>query len=164
MKPTKKQLKEIAEVEKKVAEVCDANDSILDEITGIPYPKKTIEVGLNDKGVIINKETGEPLFDEMKKLVEEKISKDITITLNFGESSPSLKYQLKEQGFKLNKETLEKAEHIRYDLHCLNKVNILNDKQLLKCFKKLNKVICVKIIQSELKEGEKAIHIKTKVG
>lgn len=156
MNLTKKQLKEIAEVEKKVAEVCDKNQAIVDEITGITYPKKTIEVGLNDKGVIINKETGEPHsiaidIDEMKKLVEEKISKDITITLNFGESSPSLKNQLKEQGFKINRETLESAEHIRFDLFSLNKVNILSDKQLLKCFKRLNKIICKKIIKSELK-------------
>jgi hypothetical protein len=53
MKPTKKQLKEIAEVEKKVAEVCDANDSILDEITGIPYPKKTTETPRNDNNITL---------------------------------------------------------------------------------------------------------------
>lgn len=164
MNLTKKQLKEIAEAEKKVAEVCDKHQEIVDEITGITYPKKTIEVGYNDKGVIINKKTGEPHFDEIKKLVEEKISKDITINLNFGESSPSLKKQLKEQGFKINNEILESAEAIRFDLYQLNKVNILSNKQLLKCFKRLNKIICKKIIQSELKEGETAIHIKTKVG
>lgn len=37
MKLTKKQLEEIKEIEKKVAQVCDF---INDEITGIPYPKK----------------------------------------------------------------------------------------------------------------------------
>jgi hypothetical protein len=33
MKTTKKQLKEIKEIEKKVANVCDNNDSVVDEIT-----------------------------------------------------------------------------------------------------------------------------------
>lgn len=51
MKLTKKQLKEIQEIEKKVAEVCDT--------------KKTIEVTRNDAGMIINKETGKPHFEEL---------------------------------------------------------------------------------------------------
>jgi uncharacterized protein YjgD (DUF1641 family) len=34
MKPTKKQLKEIQEIEKKVASVCDNTDEIFDEISG----------------------------------------------------------------------------------------------------------------------------------
>ena len=51
MKTTKKQLNEIKEIEKKVAKVCDT--------------KKTVEVTRNDDGVIINKETGKPHFEEL---------------------------------------------------------------------------------------------------
>jgi hypothetical protein len=42
MKLTKKQIQEIKEIEKKVAQVCDAKKSevVFDEITGIPYPTK----------------------------------------------------------------------------------------------------------------------------
>jgi hypothetical protein len=52
-KLTKKQLKEIADIEKKVAKVCDV--------------KKTTQVTRNDDGVIINKETGKPHFEELYK-------------------------------------------------------------------------------------------------
>jgi hypothetical protein len=72
MKPTKKQLKDIQEIEKKVANVCDANDSIVDEITGIVYPKKTIEVTRNENGIIINKETGKPHFPELYEIIKEQ--------------------------------------------------------------------------------------------
>lgn len=162
MNLTKKQLKEIAKAEKKVAEVCDKHQEIVDEITGINYPKKTIEVGLNDKGVIINKKTGKPHFDEIKKLVEEKTSKDINIALNYADDFTSLKNQIKEQGFVIDNQFTENAEQIRFDLNSLNKIGILSDKQLYKCFKKLHKIICKKILQSVLKFGEKAIQIKTK--
>lgn len=177
MKPTKKQLKEIAKVEKKVAEVCDDKKSkaIFDEITGVQYaeseikPQKKIEVTLNDKGVIINKETGEPHFraidiDEMKKLVEEKKSRDISIALGFGESAPTLKIQIEKQGFKISKGIIEDAEEIRTDLHALKKVGILKNKELLKCFKRLSKKICKVIVNSEIKDGEVATHTKTIVG
>lgn len=53
MKPTKKQLEAIKEIEKKVSEVCDT--------------KKTVEVTRNDNGVIINKQTGKPHFEELYK-------------------------------------------------------------------------------------------------
>jgi len=53
MKPTKKQLEAIKEIEKKVAKVCDT--------------KKTVEVTRNDDGVIINKQTGKPHFEELYK-------------------------------------------------------------------------------------------------
>ena len=62
MKPTKKQLKEIAEVEKKVAKVCDT--------------KKTTEVTRNDEGVIINKKTGKPHFEELYKNIKLEKSPD----------------------------------------------------------------------------------------
>lgn len=75
MKPTKKQLKEIEEIEKKVANVCDANDGVVDEITGIVYPKKTIEVTRNENGIIINKETGKLLFAELYELIEKNNNK-----------------------------------------------------------------------------------------
>ena len=167
MKLTKKQLKEIQEIEKKVANVCDANDGVVDEITGITYPKKTIEVALNDKGVIINKETGKPHrvaidIDEMDKLVKEKESKKIAINLSFGLSSPTLKKQIKNQGFEISNDYIERAEAIRYDLNSLNTVGIIKDKELFKCFKRLNKKICKKILEPLLKDGEIAIRKKNK--
>ena len=165
MKPTKKQLKEIEEIEKKVANVCDANDcvcnindGVVDEITGLVYPKKTTEVTLNDNGVVINKETGKAHFQELVK----NIPKEIAINLSFGLSSPTLKKQIKNQGFKVSNKFIEKAEIIRYDLYCLNEVGVLKDKELLKCFKRLNKTICKKIVASELKDGEIAIRKKNK--
>lgn len=73
MKTTKKQLKEITKVEKKVSKVCDTKEGkvVFDEVTGIPYveseikPKKTTEVTRNGDGVIINKKTGKPHFEEI---------------------------------------------------------------------------------------------------
>jgi hypothetical protein len=73
MKTTKKQLKEIAKVEKKVSEVCDTKEGgvVFDEVTGIPYveseikPKKTVEVTRDDSGKIVNKKTGKPHFEEI---------------------------------------------------------------------------------------------------
>jgi hypothetical protein len=41
MNLTEKQLKEIAQAKKKEVKVCDKNDVIVDEITGITYPKNT---------------------------------------------------------------------------------------------------------------------------
>ena len=158
MKLTKKQLKEIEEIEKRVANVCDANDGVVDETTGLVYPKKTTEVTVNDNGVVINKETGKAHFQELIK----KIPKEIAINLSFGLSSPTLKKQLKNQGFKVSDVFIQKAEIIRYDLHCLNKVGILKEKELIKCFKRLNKTICKKILKPLLKDGEKAILKKEK--
>jgi hypothetical protein len=163
---TKKQLKEIAKVEKKVSKVCDAKKGgvIFDEVTGIPYveseikPKKTVEVTRNDDGVIINKETGKPHFSNEKKL------RDIAIALGFGKPSPTLKEQLKKQGFKISNSILKDAEQIRNDLHSLRKVGILSDKQLWKCFNRLSDKICKKVVAKQLKEGEIAIHKQTIIG
>jgi hypothetical protein len=87
MKTTKKQLKEIAEVEKKVSQVCgsEKGEVVFDEVTGIPYvqseikPKKTIEVTKNDSGKIINKKTGKPHFEELFKNIELEKAQDGTI-------------------------------------------------------------------------------------
>ena len=152
MKPTKKQLQEIKEIEKKVAQVCDA---INDEITGIPYPKKTTEVTRDENNVIINKESGEPHFPS---------SREIEIKLSFGENSPRLKYQLQEQGFTLPKKILKDAETIRIDLLALNQAGILSSKQLWKCFKKFSKQISKMVVNAEIKDGEIATHLETKIG
>jgi hypothetical protein len=146
MKTTKKQLKEIAKVEKKVAEVCGTKEGkvIFDEVTGIPYleseikSKKTIEVTRNDDGVIVNKKTGEPHFPKEKK------SRNISINLSFGTPSPTLKKQIQSQGFVICKDYLQSAELIRSDLHALKRVGILKEKDLFKCFKRLSKKICKK--------------------
>jgi hypothetical protein len=156
MKLTKKQLEEIKAIEEKVAQVCDA---INDEITGIPYPKKTTEVTSDDNGVIINKETGEPHFSELSS---EKKSREIEITFNFGENCASLKWQLNKQGFELSDEFMLKVECIKYNLHSLRKFGILTDKQLWKSFDKLHQKICKKVIDTQLKEGEISKHIETK--
>ena len=166
MKLTKKQLQEIKEVEKRVAEVCGTEKSkvIFDEVTGIPYaeseikPKKTIEVTKNDDGVIVNKETGKPHFSKEKK------SRNIEISLGFGKSAPTLKIQIEKQGFKISKGIIKDAEQIRNDLHDLNEVGILKEKELMKCFKRLSKKICKVIVDSEIKEGEIAIHKETIIG
>jgi hypothetical protein len=164
---TKKQLKEIAKVEKKVSKVCDAKKGgvIFDEVTGIPYaesqikPRKTVEVTRNDNGVIINKKTGKPHFPEL-----EKKSRDIAIALSFGQSAPTIKEQLKTQGFKIFKGVVIDAELIRTDLHGLHRIGILKEKELLKCFKRLSKKICKKIVDSEIKDGEIATHKETIIG
>ena len=125
MKPTKKQLKEIQEIEKNVSEVYDT--------------KKTIEVTLNDKGVIINKETGETHFPE---LLKEKKSIDIYLHLNFDESAPSLKKQIKKQGWLLSNRHFKGAEKLRKKLNYLFNIGILKEKEAEKCFKRLNKMLC----------------------
>ena len=153
MKPTKKTVKAIKEIEKKVASVCNTNDGVVDEITGMVYPKKTIEVTRNDDGVIVNKETGEPHFPK---------SRQIEVKLSFGTSAPSLKHQLEEQGFTLSKGFLKDAENIRIDLFGLNQAGILSSKQLWKCFNKLSKVISKMVVNSQIKDGELARHIETK--
>ena len=166
MKTTKKQLKEIAKVEKKVSKVCDAKKGgvIFDEVTGIPYveseikPKKTVEVTRNDDGVIINKETGKPHFSNEKK------SRDIAIALGFGKSAPTLKSQIEKQGFKISRGFLNDVEQIRNNLHDLNECGIIKQKKLWKCFNRLSKKICKVIVASELKDGEKAIHKETIIG
>lgn len=166
MKTTNKQLNEIKEVEKRVAEVCgtEKRKVIFDEVTGIPYaeseikPKKTVEVTKNDDGVIVNKETGKPHFSKKKK------SRNIEISLGFGKSAPTLKIQIEKQGFKISKGIIKDAEQIRNDLHDLNEVGILKEKELMKCFKRLSKKICKVIVDSEIKEGEIAIHKETIIG
>lgn len=163
-----KRLKEIQEVEKKVAQVCDDNDSIIDEITGIAYPKKTTEVTINDKGVIVNKETGNPHFEKshidiLNQIMPPKKSRDVSVSLTFGKRQPylTLEEQIEQQGFNLPLGFITDSEKIRNELHGLNEAGILNSKQLLKCFKKLSIVISKKVIDSELKDGELAVHKKT---
>jgi hypothetical protein len=111
MKTTKKQLKQIAKVEKKVSKVCDTKEGgvVFDEVTGIPYveseikPKKTTEVTRNDDGVIINKKTGKPHFEE---ILLEKDADGTIFNKNTGEPYNDLTALLKsltEQKEKINK-------------------------------------------------------------
>lgn len=124
MKPTKKQLKEIQEIEKKVSEVCDT--------------KQTVEVTRDDNNVIINKETGKPHFDELL----ENFNYKIELILNFDESAPSLKKQIKKQGWLLSKKQFKGAEKLRKQLNNLFIIGILKKKEAQKCFKILNKMLC----------------------
>jgi len=135
MKTTKKQLKEIQEIEKKV-----------------------VEVTRDDNGTIINKQTGEPHF---KELYPEKKSREVEVKFSFGECAPKLKYQLQQQGFEIPKGIIKDAEKVRVDLLALHEINILSSKQLWKCFKKLSKQISRVVVELQIKDGEIAKHIKT---
>jgi len=130
MKPTKRQLEAIQEIEKKVSEVCDA--------------KKTIEAT--------------KIFEHLS----EKKPNDIAISLNFGISAPFLKKQIEKQGFKISNEYIEEAEVIRDNLHALNYIGILKNKELIKCFDRLAKQICEIIIILKIKEEVNESEIKVK--
>jgi len=159
MKTTKKQLNEMQKVAKVVSDTVSA---IVKE-----QSKETIEVTINDKGVIVNKETGKHHFenidiDEMKQISKEKKSREIVVGLKFGTSAPTIKIQLREQGFKLSNGLVKDAEMVRTHLLALKDIRILNDKQLMKCFKKLSRQISQRVVDSVIQEDETAIHIKTK--
>lgn len=124
MKTTKKQLKEIQAIEKKVANVCDN--------------KLMVKVTRNDEGVIINTETGEPHFKELLEHFNDKIE----LFLIFDESAPSLKKQIKEQGWLLSNKHFKGAEKLRKQLNNLLDIGILKEKEAHKCFKRLNKMLC----------------------
>lgn len=126
-----------------------------------PIEKKTIEVTRNEDGVIVNRKTGEPHFPEL--LEKNNQPRDIEISLSFGQSSPSLKKQLKMQGYELSKQSIENAELIRQDLLALRKAGILKEKELIKCLQRLSKKISKRIVELHLKDGEEAIHKSTKL-
>lgn len=147
MKPTKKQLKEIQEIEKKVAEVCDT--------------KKTTEVTRNDDGVIINKETGKPYFEELLKLIDQEVvADDIEICLSYGYDAPPIKIQLIEQGFKFDKRLIIQSELIRNQILSLNGIGILKKKETFKAFNRLNDYIGQTIANSMCNENQTAIKVK----
>jgi hypothetical protein len=77
-KLTKNQQQAIKEIEAKVSEVCDANN--------------TIEVTRNEDGVIVNRKTGEPHFPELFE--KNNQPREIEISLTFDKSAPTLKKQL----------------------------------------------------------------------
>ena len=144
MKTTKKQLKEIQQIEKEVSKVCDV--------------KETTQVTKDDNGIVINKETGEPHFSENSK---SNNSRDIEITLCFGLNAPKISVQLKEQGYKISKHITNIAEKVRVDLLALNEIGVLSDKQLIKCFRKFSTQITSRVVNSIIKDSEIAIHKKT---
>jgi hypothetical protein len=148
MKTTKKQLKEIAELEKRVSEVCD---------TQIKPVASSKNLGFNAKGEPIQV----VVTDFRKEQKNEKNSREITVGLSFGTSAPTLKIQLKQQGFKLPNGLVKDAEEVRVNLLALKDIRILNGKQLTKCFKKLSKQISQMVVNSVIQEDEIAIHIKT---
>ena len=169
MKTTKKQLKDIKEIEKKVAKVCDAKKGgvVFDEVTGIPYveseikPKKTVEVTRNDDGVIINKETGKPHFDELFKNLQDELStKELVISLSFGYKAPKISKQLKAQGLKFNKELIDDAELMRTHILALGSVKILKGKEMLKAFTRLNNHIGKSVADSYCEGDEVAVLVK----
>lgn len=171
MKTTNEQLKELFKEEKKVEKVSNTKKKDSEGFLGVnsngepiqvvitDFRKKTTEVTKNDEGVIVNKETGKPLFEELL----EKKSRDINISLTFGTSAPTLETQLKLQGFKISKRHIEQAEIVRTDLLALNYVKILSEKQLIKCFQKLHNQISKKVIDSLIKDGETAIYLGTEI-
>ena len=138
MKPTKKQLREIEEIEKKVANVCDANDGVVDELTGLVYPNKS----------------GAKL--DNKKFLEEEIQ----ITLAFGYDAPSLKKQLNNQGFSAPKKLIVESELVRNQILSLSHIGILNKKATFKAFSRLNDHIGQTVVDKMCNENEIAIKIK----
>ena len=145
MKTTTKQLKEIQEIEKKVAKVCDV--------------KKTTEVTRNDDGVIINKETGKPHFDQLYEELSEK-ERQIEVSLSYGYDAPSLKTQIKEQGFKVDMKLIVESELVKNQILSLQAIGILTKKQSNIAFKKLNDHIGDIIINSLCNENQTAIKVK----
>jgi hypothetical protein len=146
MKTTKKQLKEIQAIEKKVSEVCDT--------------KKTTEVTRNDDGVIIDKETGKPHFEELLKHIAESVEDEIEICLSYGYDAPPIKIQLIEQGFKFKHKLIVESELIRNQILTLNGIGILNKKETYKAFKRLNEQIGKTIADSMWKKNKTAIKVK----
>jgi len=146
MKTTKKQLKEIQEIEKKVAEVCDN--------------KQTVEVTLNEDGKIINAGTGKPHFEELLKLIDQAVEDEIEICLSFGYNAPSIKSQLIEQGFKFDKKLIIESELIRNQILSLNGIGILKKKETFKAFSRLNNYIGQTIVDGMCKENQTAILVK----
>jgi hypothetical protein len=92
----------------------------------------------------------------------EQDNNEINISLIYDLHHPSLKEQVQEQGFVIDSVFMDNADEIKRDLHSLKRVGILSEKQLYKCFKKMHKAICGKILKSVLKEGERAIEVKDK--
>lgn len=150
MKTTKKQLEEIKEIEKKVAEVCG---------------DKIAQIALDNKGAIVDKKTGKVYpNNSTDETTDKKNHQEISITLSFGENSTSIKSQLKEQGFNVKNHSdrfFSRIEAIKRDLHWLNEEGVLNNKQLLKCFEKLNKAICKEVLNKEIPKGMIAVHVST---
>jgi hypothetical protein len=146
MKTTKKQLKEIQAIEKKVSEVCDT--------------KKTTEVTRNDDDVIINKETGNAHFEELLKNITESVEDEIEICLSYGYDAPPIKIQLIEQGFKFKNKLIVESELIRNQILSLNAIGILNTKETYKAFKRLNDHIGQTIADNMCKKNQTAIKVK----
>ena len=146
MKTTKKQLKEIQAIDKKVSEVCDA--------------KQKVEVTLNDDGVIVNAGTGEPHFEELLKHIAESVEDEIEICLSYGYDAPPIKIQLIEQGFKFKNKLIIESELIRNQILSLNGIGILNTKETYKAFKRLNDHIGQTIADSMCKKNQTAIKVK----
>ena len=184
MKTTKKQLKEIAEVEKKVSKVCDAkkDNVVFDEVTGIPYveseikPKKTIEVtkdDCNDLTDLLNSMERKVIHfkylidflklmqKSIKEISKEKVSREISLTLRFGKTEPHLGEQLEEQGFyKLSEYYIKQSELIRQDVLALNKIGILSRKQMFKCFKSFESLFSGKNTNKSFEKLSKIISRK----
>ena len=136
MKTTKKQLKETQ-----------------------PIEKKTTEVTRNDDGVIINKETGKPHFDQLYEELSEK-ERQIEVSLSYGYDAPSLKTQIKEQGFKVDMKLIVESELVKNQILSLQAIGILTKKQSNIAFKKLNDHIGDIIINSLCNENQTAIKVK----
>jgi hypothetical protein len=123
--------------------------------------KKTIEVTRNDEGVIINKETGKPHFEELLKNLKEHIEDDeIEVCLSYGYDAPPIIIQLTEQDFKFNKKLIIESELIRNQILSLNAIGILNKKSTFKAFRKLNDHIGQSIADSMCNENQTAIKVK----
>ena len=98
-----------------------------------PNPTTTIPVDLSKEN--------EPKKEESKDY------SDISISVNYGTSGGSIKRQLKEQGFKFDKDFIKGCEDVRIDILSLLDVDILTTKQGQKAFTKLNTMISENVIE-----------------
>jgi hypothetical protein len=134
--------KEISEVEAKVSEVCDNNNSTVDEMTGIVYPKES------------------EIHESIMPTEEPKNPNEITLTMSFGYNSPPLVSQIIEQGYEVDRRVIAQAELIQSNILFLNYVGILKQKATYKAFDRLSDYIGQEILNKVCAEDEKAVKVE----
>ena len=138
--------------------------------TGNPFSGTISHTDINSNTLLVNGVNAFPnpstIITQASEPKEEKtVKKDIAISINYGTSGGSIKYQLKEQGFKFDKDFIKGCEAVRLDLLALLDIDILSVKQGQKAFKKLNTIISNNAIEmtfGEVKSKLKKTFINNK--
>ena len=86
--------------------------------------------------------------------------RQIEVSLSYGYDAPSLKTQIKEQGFKVDMKLIVESELVKNQILSLQAIGILTKKQSNIAFKKLNDHIGDIIINSLCNENQTAIKVK----